>query len=87
MTWPSAPPGYEWVKVTDLGISQRIFDGPDCYQWRKVFAWWPVKTIGGQYVWFDQVFKRKFWAVYGTGFHMEPCVEYATLFELIRDYE
>jgi hypothetical protein len=60
-----------------------ITDGADCYPWRKVYAWWPVKTVHGQYVWGEKVFKRKVWVVWGTGFHMEPHVQYATIFDLI----
>lgn len=62
----------------------RIHNGADCYPWREVFAFWPVKTIGGKYIWFKKVYKRKFWAVWGNGFHMEPEVEYGTLFDIIR---
>jgi hypothetical protein len=65
---------------------QRIWDGPDCYTWREVFAWWPVKTVSGRYVWLRKIYKRKFWAVWGTGFHMEPCVEFGTVFDMI-EYE
>jgi hypothetical protein len=78
-----------WIRTPGMGdhqrmiVTQRIFDGPDCYPWRQVFAIWPVKTIGGKYVWFRKVYKRKFWAVWGTGFHMEPEVEYAELFDLL----
>lgn len=79
-----APPGYQWVKVTDMEISERIFTGPDCYPWREVFAYWPVQTIGGKYVWLRKIYKRRFWAVWGTGFHMEPQVEYATVFDMIK---
>lgn len=61
----------------------RIHNGVDCYPWREVFAWWPVKTITGKYVWCKKVYKQRFWAVRGAGFHMEPEVEYATLFELL----
>ena len=60
-----------------------IQDGPDCYPWREVYAWLPVKTVSGSYVWGEHVFKRKIWVVWGTGFHMEPHVEYATIFDLI----
>mgnify|MGYP003342443578 FL=1 len=67
-------------------ITQRIFDGPDCYNWREVFAWWPIRTIGGKLVWMNFVYKRKFWAVWGTGFHMEPQVEYGTVFDML-EYE
>jgi hypothetical protein len=65
-------------------ITQRIFDGPDCYSWRQVFALWPVKTVSGKYVWLRKIYKRKFWVVWGTGFHMEPHVEYGTLFDMIN---
>ncbi len=60
-----------------------IADGADCYPWREVYAWWPVKTVYGNYVWREKVFKRKVWVVWGTGFHMEPEVQYATIFDLI----
>jgi hypothetical protein len=72
-----------------MNITQRIFDGPDCYPWREVYAWWPVKTIKGKYVWLSFVYKQRFWAVWGqTGFHMEPEVEYATLFDILGgDYD
>ena len=66
-----------------MEISQRIHDGPDCYPWRKTFALLPVKTIGGKYLWLRTVYKQRFWAVWGTGFHMEPMVEYAELFQIL----
>lgn len=62
----------------------RIHDGADCYPWREVFAWWPVKTVSGRYVWGKKVYKRRFWAVWGTGFHMEPVVEYGTVFDMLN---
>jgi hypothetical protein len=70
-----------------MEITQRIYDGCDCYHWREVYAWVPVKTISGKYVWGCKVYKRKFWAVWGTGFHMEPEVEYAEFFDILRDEE
>lgn len=70
-----------------MEITQRIHDGADCYPWRKTFAVWPVKTVGGKYVWFRRIYKRKFWVVWGTGFHMEPHVEYAELFEILKHGE
>ena len=60
-----------------------IHDGADCYPWREVFAWWPVKTITGQRVWGIKIYKRKVWVVWGTGFHMEPHTQYATAFDLL----
>jgi hypothetical protein len=65
--------------------SFKLFDGPDCYHWRKTFAFWPVKTIGGKYVWLKKVYKQRFWAIWGpSGFHMEPEVEYAELFDVLK---
>jgi hypothetical protein len=66
-------------------ITQRIFDGPDCYSWREVFAFLPVKTVSGKYVWLQKVYKQRYWAVWGLNFHMEPHVEYATLFEVLAN--
>lgn len=67
-----------------MKITQIIEDGADCYPWREVFALWPVKTVTGKYIWWKKVFKRKVWVVWGTGFHMEPHVQYATAFDLIK---
>ncbi len=79
-----APPGYKWepMKVTEV-----ITNGCDCYPWHEVFAWWPVKTISGKMIWGKKVFKRKVWLVWGTSFHMEPEVQYATAFDLIQGTE
>ena len=68
-----------------MEITQRIHDGADCYPWRRTFALWPVQTIGGRWIWLRTVYKQKFWAVWGTGFHMEPEVEYAELFDILAD--
>lgn len=62
---------------------QIITDGADCYPWREVYAWLPVKTVTGKHIWGEKVFKRKVWVVWGTGFHMEPEVQYATAFDLL----
>jgi len=70
-----------------MKITQVITDGCDCYPWHEVYTWLPVKTITGKTIWMDRVFKRKIWVVWGTGFHMEPEVEYATMFELLADTE
>ena len=75
-----APPGYEWVPMEKTIIT----NGCDCYPWREVYAWLPKRTIAGKIVWGQKVFKRRVWMVWGTGFHMEPEVQYATLFELIQ---
>jgi len=44
-----------------------------------------VRTITGRYVWGRRIYKQKYWAVWGTGFHMEPHVEYADIFEILAD--
>ena len=64
-----------------------IKDGADCYPWYETFAWFPVKTITGKRIWMEKVFRRKIWVVWGTGFHMEPEVEFATFFEILADNE
>lgn len=66
---------------------QIVKDGAGCYPWREVFAWWPVTTITCRRVWMERVFRRRVWVVWGTGFHMEPEVEFATLFEMLADSE
>lgn len=68
-----------------MKITQVITDGCDCYPWHTVFAWWPVKTITGRRIWWEKVMKRKIWVAWGIGFHVEPHVEYATLFEVLND--
>ena len=68
-----------------MKITQRIHNGAGCYPWRKVFVWWPwVTTVTGKRVWWKQIYKRRIWVVWGTGFHMEPEVEYAELFEILN---
>ena len=71
--------------MEELQITERIFNGADCYRWRPTFAFAPVKTIGGKYVWLRRVYKQRFWAVWGRGFHMEPHVEYAELFDILTE--
>ncbi len=65
------------------------FDGPDCYNWMEVFAWLPVRTIGGKYVWLRKIYKQKYWTSLGPpigqNFHMEPIVEYAELFDILKN--
>lgn len=70
-----------WTPMKPTSI---ITDGCDCYPWHEVYAWFPVKTISGKRVWMEKVYKRKVWIVWGTGFHMEPEVQYATVFDMIE---
>jgi hypothetical protein len=52
--------------------------------WQRVVVIWPRKTISGQWVWMERVFRRRIWEYYGDQrFHMEPTTQYATLFEVI----
>ena len=60
-----------------------ITNGCDCYSWREKFVWWPVQTISGKTVWLNRIWKRKVWVVWGTGFHIESTVQYATSFDLL----
>ena len=74
------------IGLKDVSMEMTIIEnGAGCYPWREVFAWWPRKTISGKKVWFRKVYKRRVWIVWGTGFHMEPAVQYATIFEILAD--
>jgi hypothetical protein len=64
-----------------------ITDGAGCYPWKEHFAWLPVKTITGLRAWGVKVYKRRVWIVWGTGFHMEPETQYATILELLTAEE
>lgn len=67
-----------------MEITQRDFNPPDCYSWKEVFVYLPVKTISGKWICMRKIYKQRFWAVWGTGFHMEPVVEYAELFDILK---
>lgn len=60
-----------------------ITDGADCYPWTEYFVILPRKTITGKRIFWEKAYKRKVWIVWGTGFHMEPEVQYATAFDLL----
>lgn len=77
------PPGYKWEKMK---ITQIITDAPDCYPWTEVYAWWPRRTVSGKYVWRQKIYKRKVWVSWGTDFHAEPHVQYATDFDIIAGH-
>ena len=70
--------------IPPMKIETIITDGCDCYPWHEVYAWLPVKTVSGKYAWGRKIYKRKIWVVWGRGFHMEPHVQYADLFEILR---
>lgn len=62
-----------------------ITDGAGCYPWTETFIWWPQKSISGKRLWWTKAWRRRVWIVWGTGFHMEPEVQYATAFDMITD--
>jgi hypothetical protein len=64
------------------------FDYPDCYHWRKTFAWLPVRTVSDKLVWLRTIYKQKYyyatpWA--GQNYHMWLEVEYGDLFDVLKD--
>jgi hypothetical protein len=74
------------ISLKDVSMEMTIIEnGADCYPWKPHFAWWPVKTITGLRAWGVKVYKRRVWVVWGTGFHMEPETQYATLFEILAN--
>lgn len=73
------------LEFANMEITQRIHDGADCYPWTRTFVIWPRRTITGKPLFWEWAYKRRLWIVWGTGFHMEPHVEYATMFEILAD--
>lgn len=75
----------DFIALKEEGMEYTIIEnGADCYPWREVFVWWPwVTTVYGKRVWWKKVYKRKVWVIWGTGFHMEPEIQYATAFDLL----
>ena len=62
-----------------------ITNGADCYPWRETFVMWPRKSVTGKRLFWEKAYKRRVWIVWGTGFHMEPETQYATLFEVLSN--
>ena len=60
-----------------------IENGADCHPWTEYFAIVPRKTISGDRVFMQKAYWRRVWVVWGTGFHMEPETQYATVFDLL----
>lgn len=71
--------GYDWTSVKATIIT----DGADCYPWTETFVMWPRKSITGKSLFWTRAYKRRVWVVWGSGFHMEPEVQYATAFDLL----
>ena len=55
-----------------------------CYPWTEYFAILPRRSINGRKIFWEKAYKRKVWVVWGQSFHMEPEVQYATLFDLLE---
>lgn len=70
-------PGNKYMEYTI------ITDGADCYPWIEYFAILPRKTVSGGRIFWQKAYKRKVWVVWGTGFHLEPEIQYATAFDLL----
>lgn len=64
-----------------------IIDGPGCFPWTKTFIFWPRKTITGKRIFWQQAYKRKIWLVWGSWYRTEAVVQYANLFEILKDSE
>ena len=60
-----------------------VTDGADCYPWTETFVIWPRRSISGTPLFWTKAYKRKVWIIWGSGFHMEPETQYATLFDLL----
>lgn len=60
-----------------------IKDGCDTYPWMETFVIWPRRSVSGAPLFFTKAYKRQVWVVWGSGFHMEPIVQYATAFDLL----
>lgn len=73
------------VPGLQMNVTQIITDGADCYPWTETFVILPKKSIGGTRLFWEKAYKRRVWIVWGSGFHMEPEVQYATLFEILAD--
>lgn len=68
-----------------MNVTKIITDGADCYPWTEYFAIIPRYSINGKLIFWEKAFKRKVWLVWGVSFHMEPEVQYATIFDLISE--
>ena len=74
----------DFIALKREGMEYTIIEnGADCYPWVEYFAILPRKTVTGKRIFWTKAYKRKVWVVWGTGFHMEPEVQYATAFDLL----
>lgn len=60
----------------------RVYNGCDCYDWKEIFVFWPVKTVSGKYVFFEKFIKENSGQYGGMGFiwkqklNMQNCLKY-----------
>lgn len=73
------------VEFNTIKITSIITEGEDCYPWTETFVMWPRTTITGKKLFWKKAYKRKVWAVWGTGFHVESIIQYAGLFEILEE--
>ena len=74
----------DFIALKKEGMEYTIIEnGADCYPWMETFVIWPRRSVSGAPLFFTKAYKRKVWVVWGTGFHMEPEVQYATAFDLL----
>ena len=74
----------DFIALKKEGMEYTIIEnGADCYPWTETFVIWPRKSISGAPLFWTRAYKRKVWVVWGTGFHMEPEVQYATIFDIL----
>ena len=72
------------LEFAQMNITHYITNGCDCYPWTETFVIWPRRTMHGAPLFWTKAYKRKVWVVWGTGFHIEPEVQYATFTELLK---
>jgi hypothetical protein len=74
----------EIMRVRREGVDYTIIeDGADCYPWTETFVIWPRRSVTGAPLFWTRAYKRRVWIMWGTGFHMEPEIQYATAFDLL----
>lgn len=74
----------DFIELKKEGMQYTIIEnGADCYPWRETFVIWPRKSISGAPLFWTRAYKRRVWVVWGTGFHMEPETQYATIFDIL----
>ena len=74
----------DFIALKKEGMEYTIIEnGADCYSWTETFVIWPRRSISGAPLFWTRAYKRRVWVVWGTGFHMEPEVQYATIFDIL----